>query len=158
MNVTSVNNTAITLPTATQAQELAPTQAETETDANTDEKPTSTRVTISDLGQILSAKGKAATKNQDIDSSNLPDTIKDLLKRIRQLKEQIQEQQQKLNAIMANQKLSTEEKQKQLLQVQATISSLSGALTSAYGQLEKTMRDQDLTQDQQIAAASLLAS
>ena len=108
----------------------------------------------------MSVKRQAAqqpVKNQDIDNSNVPDNIKDLLKRIRELKEQIAEQQQKLNAVMANQRLSPEEKQKQLLQVQSTINSLNGALTSALGQMNKLVRDQDLTKEQQIAVASLLA-
>ncbi|ABR88617.1 Uncharacterized conserved protein [Janthinobacterium sp. Marseille] len=160
MNITSVNSTATALPATAQAEEGIATQAGSESSGETNQKPASTRVTLSSLGQALAAKRQAAmqpVRNQDIDSSNVPDNIKDLLKRIRELKEQIAEQQQKLNAIMANQRLSPEEKQKQLLQVQSTISALNGALTSALGQMNKLMREQDLTQDQQMAVASLLA-
>lgn len=161
MNITSVNNSATPAASSAQAPDAMSIPASNETSTESDKKSASTRVTLSDLGQILSAKRQAANqpvKNQDIDNSGLPDTIKDLLKRIRELKEQIREQQQKLNAIMANQKLGPEEKQKQIQQVQATINSLSGALTSAYGQLTKTMRDQDLNKEQQISVASLLAT
>lgn len=160
MNITSVNNTVTTLPVSAPVQEEIASPGSSETDTEADGKPASTRVTLSDLGQALSAKRQASqqpVKNQDIDNSNVPDNIKDLLKRIRELKEQIAEQQQKLNAVMANQRLSPEEKQKQLLQVQSTINSLNGALTSALGQMNKLVRDQDLTKEQQIAVASLLA-
>lgn len=159
MNITSLNSSAIPVPNP--AQDFAPAQANDQTNAESSEKSSGTRVTLSDLGQALAAKRQGANqpvKNQDIDSSGLPDTIKDLLKRIRELKEQIREQQQKLNTIMANQRLSPEEKQKQIQQAQATINSLNGALTSAYGQLAKTMRDQDLNKEQQISVASLLAT
>jgi len=160
MNITSVSNTATTLPATAQDEEGIAAQAGSAANGETDQKPAGTRVTLSSLGQALSAKRQAAmqpARNQDIDNSNVPDNIKDLLKRIRELKEQIAEQQQKLNAIMANQRLSPDEKQKQLLQVQSTISTLNGALTSALGQMNKLVRDLDLTQDQQIAVASLLA-
>jgi Sec-independent protein translocase protein TatA len=159
MNITSLNSSAILA--SNPAQDSAPAQGNGQTDTESGEKSSGTRVTLSDLGQALAAKRQGANqpvKNQDIDSSGLPDTIKDLLKRIRELKEQIREQQQKLNTIMANQRLSPEEKQKQIQQAQATINSLNGALTSAYGQLAKTMRDQDLNKEQQISVASLLAT
>lgn len=159
MNITSLNSSAI--PAQSSTQDFAPAQANDQTNAESSEKSSGTRVTLSDLGQALAAKRQGANqpvKNQDIDSSGLPDTIKDLLKRIRELKEQIREQQQKLNTIMANQRLSLEEKQKQIQQAQATINSMNGALTSAYGQLAKTMRDQDLNKEQQISVASLLAT
>lgn len=165
MNITSVNTTMTPAPTATQAQDAVPAQANEEANAQTDaesgKKSSSTRVTLSDLGQILSAKRQAANqpvKNQDIDNSSLPDTIKDLLKRIRELQEQMREQQQKLNAIMANQRLSPEQRQQQMQQVQATINALSGALNSAYGQLTKLTRDLELNKEQQMSVASLLAS
>lgn len=165
MNITSVNSTTTPVPTATQAQGAVPAQANNEayaqTDAESGKKSSGTRVTLSDLGQILSAKRQAANqqvKNQDIDNSSLPDTMKDLLKRIREIKEQIREQQQKLNTIMANQRLSPEQRQQQMQQVQATINSLSGALNSAYGQLTKLTRDLELSKEQQTSVASLLAS
>jgi len=165
MNITSVNSTATLTPASTQAQDAVTAQVNDEVNAQTDaesgKKSSSTRVTLSDLGQILSAKRQAANqqvKNQDIDKSSLPDTMKDLLKRIREIKEQIREQQQKLNAIMANQRLSPEQRQQQMQQVQATINSLSGALNSAYGQLTKLTRDLELSKEQQMSVASLLAS
>ncbi|WP_217703450.1 MULTISPECIES: hypothetical protein [Oxalobacteraceae] len=159
MNITSVNSS--TIPAPNSAQDRVPAQANGQTDAESSEKSSGTRVTLSDLGQALAAKRQAANqpvKNQDIDKSSLPDTIKDLLKRIRELQEQIREQQQKLNTIMANQRLSPEQKQEQMQQIQATINSLSGALNSAYGQLNKLTRDLDLTKEQQMSVASLLAT
>jgi predicted RNase H-like nuclease (RuvC/YqgF family) len=161
MNITSVNSSATPVTTTTQAQDAAPAQASEQTNAESNEKSSSTRVTLSDLGQIFAAKRQAANqpvKNQDIDNSSLPDTIKDLLKRIRELQEQIREQQQKLNTIMANQRLSPEQKQQQMQQAQAMINALSGALNSAYGQLNKLTRDLELTKEQQMSVASLLAT
>ena len=76
MNITSVNSTTTPVPTATQAQGAVPAQANNEVNAQTDaesgKKSSSTRVTLSDLGQMLSAKRQAANqqvKNQDIDKS-----------------------------------------------------------------------------------------
>lgn len=59
----------------------------------------SLRVSLSELGKARSA---AAQKNQDIDDSSLPDLIKDLLKRIRALKEQIEVKKEELNAVMSD--------------------------------------------------------
>lgn len=154
--ITSVSNVSTTLPIAENSQESAPT-----VQADIEEAVSTTRVTISDLGQILSVKnaqGADKTRNnEDIDNSNLPATIKNLLKRIRELQVQIREQQQKQNEIMVDSKLSPEQKRQQLLQVQSMISSLSGALSSAMGEMDKAMQNQSLTKDQQITAVSLLA-
>lgn len=144
-----------TSPIAEKSQDSEPAlQIETEETAKT------TRVTISNLGQILSVKNANKTeksRNEDIDKSDLPATIKNLLKRIRELQVQISEQQQKQNEVMANSKLSPEQKRQQLLQVQSMISSLSGALSSAMNEMDKAMQSQNLTKEQQIETVSLLA-
>lgn len=154
--ITSVSKVSTTLPIAENSQENVPA-----VQADIEEAVSTTRVTISDLGQILSVKNAQgadkAKNNEDIDNSNLPSTIKNLLKRIRELQVQIREQQQKQNEIMADSKLSPEQKRQQLLQVQSMISSLSGALSSAMGEMDKAMQDQSLTKDQKITAVSLLA-
>ncbi|MNR76079.1 hypothetical protein D3C72_67340 [compost metagenome] len=154
--ITSVQSTAIKAPAV--ADDRLPVQADADSEDKKEDKAASTRVTLSGLGKMLSGQAaKQPVKNQDIEDSNLPDNIKDLLKRIRELKEQLREQQQKLNAIMANQSLSPDERQKQLTEVQATMNALSSALTSAIGQMDKMVRDQKLSKEQQISAASLLA-
>ncbi|MCB5185225.1 hypothetical protein LG201_08410 [Methylobacillus gramineus] len=118
-------------------------------------------VKISQLGQLLSSFAPQQTNksnpNQDIDDSDLPDLIKTILKQIRKLQEQLREQQQRLQAIMANQHLSADERKTQLLEVQAAISTLHTGLSAAMKTLHKTMSDQGLSKEQMATVASLLS-
>lgn len=53
------------------------------------------RVTLSELGRV-----RATAKNDDIDEADLPDNIKEILKLIRALRQQIAEKQAELQALM----------------------------------------------------------
>src|SRR5690606_3162760 len=77
------------------------------------------RVSLSELGRSLSAK--AEKKNQDIDESGLPDSIKQLLKMIRALKAQIAAKEAELKALMADQNLAPEARQAQLEALQSEL-------------------------------------
>ena len=67
----------------------------------------SLRVSLSEQGKARSA---AAQKNRDIDESSLPDVVKDLLKRIRELKAQIEAKRNELKEVMQDQSLDPEAK------------------------------------------------
>lgn len=108
------------------------------------------RVSLSELGRIQSV-----AKNDDIDESNLPDAVKEILKMIRALKQQIAEKKQELEAVMADRSLSPEARQVRVEALQGELSSLQGALSSANANLIKVMRDAGLSPEQRQAAATL---
>ncbi|MCX5465728.1 hypothetical protein [Alcaligenes parafaecalis] len=117
------------------------------------------KVTLSPLGKELSLTSQQAQKQErdkDIDDSSLPDGIKDILKRIRDLKEQIQQKLMELQRIQASDKGSEAEKMQELERVQGELTSLNGALSSAHAMLNKIMDDIKLDGDSRMDVASLL--
>lgn len=110
------------------------------------------RVSLSELGQSLSAK---AGKDRDIDDSGLPDSIKQLLKMIRELKAQIAEKQAQIDALLGDQCLDPQARRLQLEALQSELASLSGALAAANANLIKLMSDNNLSDEQMMTAASL---
>lgn len=108
------------------------------------------RVTLSELGRARSTE-----ENKDIDESDLPDTIKDLLKMIRALKQQLAAKQAELEALMADQNLDAESRKTKTEALQTEINSLQGALSSANANLVKAMRDAGLSPEQMQVAGSL---
>lgn len=113
----------------------------------------SLRVSLSELGKARSA---AAEKNRDIDESSLPDVVKDLLKRIRELKAQIEAKKAELKEVMQDQSLDPEAKRMKIEMLQGELASLQGALSSANATLIKVMREQDLSDQQMQEVASLV--
>ncbi len=117
------------------------------------------KVSLSSLGKGLSLTSQQAKKQErdkDIDDSSLPDGIKDILKRIRDLKEQIQQKLMELQRIQASDKGSEAEKKQELERVQAELTSLNGALSSAHAMLNKIMDDIELGGDARMEVADLL--
>lgn len=112
------------------------------------------RVTLSEQGRAAS---QAARSNDDIDESDLPDTIKDLLKRIRELKAQLAERQAELRAVMADASLDDEARQIKADALRTEIASLSSALAGANAQLIKAIREQGLS-NQQLQQVATLSS
>ena len=110
----------------------------------------SLRVSLSELG-----RNRAVAQNDDIEQSDLPDTIKETLKLIRVLKALIAEKQAELDALMADRSLDPERSLQAMEAVQAELSSLSGALVSANASLIKALRESDLGPEQQQQAALL---
>ena len=113
----------------------------------------SLRVSLSEQGKERSA---AAQKNRDIDESSLPDVVKDLLKRIRELKAQIEAKRNELKEVMQDQSLDPEAKRIKIETLQGELASLQGALSSANATLIKTLREQDLSDQQMQEVASLV--
>lgn len=108
------------------------------------------RVTLSELG-----RSQAAAKNDDIDESNLPDSIKEILKTIRALKQQIAEKKAELEALMADPGLDADTRRMRAEALQMELSSLQSALSAASANLLKVMRESALSSEQMQAAASL---
>lgn len=102
-------------------------------------------------------QAQAVNPNQDIDDADLPDTIKDLLKMIRELRTQLTERLQDLQKLMADASLSDTERSQQAQQIQAEISGLNSAIATATGQLLKAMKAAKLSDAQSANAAALLA-
>src|SRR3989338_2046496 len=111
------------------------------------------RVSLSELGKARSA---AAQKNRDIDGSSLPDVVKDLLKRIREIKAQVEAKRNELKEVMQDQSLDPEAKRIKIETLQGELASLQGALSSANATLIKTLREQDLSDQQMQEVASLV--
>ncbi|MDX3774967.1 hypothetical protein QE250_12655 [Chromatiaceae bacterium AAb-1] len=108
------------------------------------------------LSEQGKAKSREAQKNSDIEESNLPDNLQDLLKRIREIKARIAEKKLELQQTMTNTALSDEERKLKTKQLQSELSSLQGALNDASLNLKKALEDDQLT-DEQIATATTLA-
>lgn len=109
------------------------------------------RVSLSEAG---SAQSKQASKNQDIEDSNLPDSIKNTLKMIRQLRAELAAKQAELNALKAEQ--PTSDTQRQVDTVLSEIASLHGAISSANASLVSQMRKQNLSSEQLMSVATLM--
>ena len=113
------------------------------------------QVSLSELGQSLSVK---TDQNRDIDESGLPETIKQLLKMIRQLKAQIAEKRAQLQALMTQQELDSETRRVRAQALQAELTTLNGALATANANLIKLMRENGLSSEQMMAASRLAMS
>lgn len=118
----------------------------------------SIHVDLSPLARSLSGKGgiAGAGGNDDIDKADLPQQIKDALKRIRQLKQELREAEEKLAKVQANNQLSEEDKKVQTEQLRSQIKSLQGALASANDALAKAVKQQKLTAEQTTSVATLM--
>ncbi|KAB2965037.1 hypothetical protein [Zoogloea sp.] len=148
-------------PVIRDKNQVAALQSSAQTDPNPQASPDSPRIQISQEGRELSASPKSkadkAKSNDDIDDSGLPDTIKGTLKQLRELNEQLAEQKDQLQAIMANRSLPPEERQARMAQVQGMISTLTSSLSSVMNSLNKQMSEQDLSSEQRAKIASLIA-
>lgn len=117
-------------------------------------------VRISGHGQALYAGNRAsqaAGNSDDIDSSSLPDEIKQMLKMIREIKARLREQQQELVEVMADQTLGDDERKARMAAIQATMGSLSGALVSATVALNKLMNSMSLNDTQKTEVLTLMS-
>ncbi|MHC8321393.1 hypothetical protein ACYZT4_11975 [Pseudomonas sp. GB2N2] len=102
--------------------------------------------------------GKAAAShgdNKDIEESGLPENIQQILKMIRQIQRQIEEKVARMQVVMADKRLSDEERRAKLGALQAAISTLNGGLITANLSLSKAMTQPNLTPEQVLKTASL---
>ncbi|WP_027910380.1 hypothetical protein [Pseudomonas sp. URMO17WK12:I4] len=131
--------------------------AETSAVAPAEEKSAEPGVKVSLSAVGLARSKEAENKNSDIDESNLPDEIKQLLKMIRELKAQLAQKMAELQALMAQGDMEDDAQQAKVRALQTEVGSLNGALSSANAQLVKVMRDQKLTSEQSASVGALLA-
>jgi len=110
------------------------------------------RVSLSALAQTRSASEQ---KNRDIEDSDLPRTIKDILKMIRELKAQVAAKQAELDAVMTDQSLDADTRRLKAEALQSELASLSGALAGANASLLKAVQEQGLDAAQMQTAATL---
>lgn len=96
------------------------------------------------------------SKNDDIDQAGLPDALKQLLKRMRELKQQIAEKQKELQAAMAEPGLSDEERVRKVQALQQELTALTGALMDLQAAFRKQLETADLT-DEQVSQALALS-
>jgi Sec-independent protein translocase protein TatA len=120
-------------------------------EASEEEMRDGLRVTLSELGKVRAA----AAKNDDIDEADLPDNIKEILKMIRALRQQIAEKQAELQALMADSEMDPQLKQMRVEALRSELTSLQGALSTAQASLVDALKDKRLSDDQRMKAASL---
>ncbi|MFN3579242.1 MAG: hypothetical protein ACK4VV_02055 [Pseudomonas sp.] len=141
------------LPPATSAAASSPRPASEAAPATAQLDVEGIRVTLSELGKARSSAGQ---QSQGIDDSGLPETIKQLLKMIRELKLQLDQKMAELQALAGDASLTADEKQMRMQALQSEVAMLSSALTGAYANLEKAMRDSQLDPEGVQKALSLV--
>ncbi|MFC4447400.1 hypothetical protein [Castellaniella denitrificans] len=122
--------------------------------------PASVRSSISDLGRALSQvasrnASNASDRDQDIDDSDLPDAVKNLLRMIRDLRERLAELARELQAVQTDEGMDPELRRARLLRIRAQMGTLNGALVAATQKLSSLMREMKLDKSQQMTAAQL---
>lgn len=115
----------------------------------------STEIHISAPGQAL-AGGKqdpAVRDNSDVDDSGLPDQAKDAIKRLRELRVQLERKLQELEAAKNATTGTPDQKRVRIAVLQQEIASLGAAITTTTATLNQAIRD--LSSEQQMLAGSL---
>lgn len=111
------------------------------------------KVSLSPNG--LKKAAEARSSNSDIEQSGLPDQAQKILKMIREIKQQIAEKQQEMQALMADQSMSPEAKQAKLGMLQTALSALSASLMEANTSLQKLSKSGTLSAAQTEQAKQL---
>lgn len=111
-------------------------------------------VDLSDTGRILSRSTQS--KTADIDKSDLSDIIKDALKRIREIRTELEKKLQELNAAMSDKNLSEDQRKARIQGLQSEVDSLSAALMDATAALTKLMNDSARSPEQAEAVVQFL--
>ncbi|MCF4994570.1 hypothetical protein GIW70_05800 [Pseudomonas syringae] len=114
----------------------------------------SVKVSLSTAG--LDKSSHSGGDNRDIEESGLPENIQQLLKMIRQLQQQIAEKNARIQAVMADKRLSIEEKIAKLAALRGAIAGLNSGLITANLALSKVMNPSNLTPEQTMKTAALL--
>jgi len=113
-------------------------------------------VKVSLSGASIEKAASVGGENSDIDDSGLPENIQQLLKMIRKLQKQIAEKKALIEAIMADKRLSNEEKIIKVASLRGAIAALNTGLITANLALSKVVGQSGLTADQNMKVGSLL--
>lgn len=114
------------------------------------------KVSLSSAGIQKAADDKNSSPNADIEASGLPDQTQKILKAIRELKQKIEEKQQEMQALMADQGMDPDIKQARVGALQSTISTLTATLMTASNNLDKQTKNGTLSAAQSQQASQLL--
>ena len=115
----------------------------------------STEIHISAPGHALAGGGQAPAvrDNSDVDNSGLPDQAKDAIKRLRELRAQLERKLQELEAVKNATTGTPDQKRVRIAALQQEIAGLGAAITSTTATLNQAIRQ--LSADQQLQAGSL---
>ncbi|NYT80733.1 hypothetical protein H0A70_04390 [Alcaligenaceae bacterium] len=113
-------------------------------------------VDLSPAGRTLSAAGSKGNANGDIDDSDLPDQIKQALKRIREIRAELQKKQRELQEVMADTRMKPDQRKMRVAMLQSEVMSLTAALHLASNALAKLMNELDLSAEQAMTAGQLM--
>jgi hypothetical protein len=147
------NSGVASLPTTTR------TAADDDSSADSSTLTTPTLVEgvkVSLSGAAIAKSSSTGGGNSDIEDSGLPENIQQLLKMIRKLQQQILEKKAQMAAVMADKRLSSEEKINKLAALRGAIAGLNSGLITANLALTKVMDQAGLTPDQNMKVGSLL--
>jgi hypothetical protein len=113
-------------------------------------------VKVSLSGASIEKSAGAGGDNRDIEESGLPENIQQLLKMIRKLQKEIAEKKALIEAVMADKRLSSEEKIIKVASLRGAIAALNTGLITANLALSKVVGQSGLTADQNMKVGSLL--
>lgn len=144
-------NTSQSQPVSLKLNQANPAPAATTNTTDTNSKPAA-YVSLSELGK---SKAKQAEKNKDIDESDLPDNIKQFLRTIRDLKQQIADKEAEIEELKQN-PVQSEQQQEKLELLESDLKALNSILNSTQRNLTKAMQKQQLSKEQTMTALSLI--
>ncbi|AUG09307.1 hypothetical protein [Pseudomonas sp. S09G 359] len=153
MSVIAAYNPAIRVPTVPDAKPAAETAVKAQAAAPAAETKGVEGVTVTISGAAFKAVAVASKANSDIDDSGLDDSVKQILKMIRKLKQQIAEKMAELQAVANDNSLTPEQARVKTNNIQGAISALQAGLMTSQGSLLKAMKS--LSADGALKAASL---
>ncbi len=153
MSVIAAYNPAIRVPAVPNAKSSAETAVEAQAAAPAAETKGVEGVTVTISGAAFKAVAVASKANSDIDDSGLDDSVKQILKMIRKLKQQIAEKMAELQAVANDNSLTPEQARVKTNNIQGAISALQAGLMTSQGSLLKAMKS--MSADGALKAASL---
>ena len=136
---------------------INPADSERGADSNSQPTPTLVEgVKVSLSGASIEKSAGAGGDNRDIEESGLPENIQQLLKMIRKFQKQIAEKKALIEAVMADKRLSSEEKLLKVAALRGAIAALNTGLITANLALSKVVGQSGLTGEQNLQVGSLL--
>jgi hypothetical protein len=113
-------------------------------------------VKVSLSGASIAKAASVGGENSDIEDSGLPENVQQLLKMIRKLQKQIAEKKALIEAVMADKRLSNEEKINKVAALRGAIAALNTGLITANLALSNVVGQSGMTADQNLKVGSLL--
>ncbi|WDU63578.1 hypothetical protein LRS56_03245 [Pseudomonas poae] len=153
MSVIAAYNPAIRVPAVPSAKSAAEPAVKTQAAAPAAETKGVEGVTVTISGAAFKAVAVASKANSDIDDSGLDESVKQILKMIRKLKQQIAEKMAELQAVANDNSLTPEQARVKTNNIQGAISALQAGLMTSQGSLLKAMKS--MSADGALKAASL---